>query len=85
MKWGFKGFLSVTGWILSVSVDMHYVAESFEDACALAVNGGTDMHMHGPHFLEAVVNLVENGVIPQSRVDAACAKILLAKFKLGLF
>ena len=82
---GFQGFF-VSDWMdIERLVDMHYVAESFEDACALAVNGGTDMHMHGPHFLEAVVDLVENGVISKSRVDAACAKILLAKFKLGLF
>lgn len=82
---GFDGFF-VSDWMdIERLVDMHYVAETLKDACALAVNGGTDMHMHGPHFLEAVVDLVEEGVIPQSRVDEACEKILLAKFKLGLF
>ena len=40
------------------------------------------MNMHGPEFLEAVVSLVEEGKLEESRIDYACEKM---KFELGLF
>ncbi len=84
-EYGFDGFI-VSDWLdIERLVDLHHVAEDFTEACYLAVDGGTDMHMHGPGFLEAVVSLVEEGRLSEERIDAACAKILLAKFKLGLF
>ena len=41
--------------------------------------------MHGVDFPEAVIALVKEGKLPISRVNDACSKILMAKFKLGLF
>ena len=51
----------------------------------MAVDAGIDMHMHGPDFLEAVRDLVLEGKLSEDRVNEASKKILLAKFKLGLF
>ena len=82
---GFEGFF-VTDWLdIERLVDLHHVAENFKEACGYSVNAGTDMHMHGPLFLDHVVSLVDEGIIKESRIDYACSKILLAKFKLGLF
>jgi beta-glucosidase len=44
-----------------------------------------DMHMHGPLFPEAVIELVKEGKLDEARIDEACRKLLTAKFKLGLF
>ena len=41
--------------------------------------------MHGPQFGQYVLELVNEGKLPVERVDYACAKILEAKFRLGLF
>ena len=41
--------------------------------------------MHGPSFLRPLVELVEEGLISEERIDRAAKSILLAKFKLGLF
>ena len=44
-----------------------------------------DMHMHGPYFLEYIVELVNENRISEERINESARKILLAKFKLGLF
>lgn len=84
-EYGFSGFY-VSDWLDIERLELlHYVAEDFAEATRLAVDAGIDMHMHGPDFLEAVEALVVNGKLPEARVDAACAMILEAKFRLGLF
>ena len=84
-EYGFEGFY-VSDWLDIERLErLHHVVADFESAVFRSVDAGIDMHMHGPHFLEAVVDLVASGDLPESRVDAACAKILEAKFKLGLF
>lgn len=84
-EYGFKGFF-VSDWLdIERLEDLHRVAKNLEEASALAVNAGTDMHMHGPDFLESVLQANEAGVVPIERIEDACRKILLAKFKLGLF
>ena len=81
----FDGFY-VSDWLDIHRIEtLHFVAENFKEACFLAVGAGMDMNMHGPHFLEAVTELVEEGRLSESRVNYACEKILRAKFNLGLF
>ena len=84
-EYGFEGFF-VSDWLdIERLADLHRVAKNLDEASALAVNAGTDMHMHGPDFLESVLKGIELGIIPEERINDACRKILLAKFKLGLF
>ena len=84
-KWDFKGFY-VSDWLDIERLEtIHRVARNFKQAVYLAVDAGIDMHMHGPHFPEMVVELVNEGKLSVHRVDYACSKILEAKFKLGLF
>ena len=83
--WGFEGFY-VSDWMDIERIEtLHHVASSLKEASYLAVNAGMDMHMHGVDFPEAVIELVKEGTLPISRVNEACSKILMAKFKLGLF
>ena len=84
-QWGFNGFY-VSDWMDIERIEkLHFVARDFKEATLLSVDAGMDMHMHGPHFLENVVELVNEGKLSISRIDEACEKILEAKFKLGLF
>ena len=83
--WGFEGFY-VSDWMDIERIEtLHHVANDLKEASFLAVNAGMDMHMHGVDFPEAIIALVKEGKLPISRVDDACSKILMAKFKLGLF
>ena len=84
-KWGFDGFY-VSDWNdVSRIASLHHTANDFKEASFLAVDAGLDMHMHGPKFQEYIVELVESGKLNKTRVEEACAKILEAKFRLGLF
>lgn len=79
---GFRGFL-VSDW-LGVS-QLH---PDFEEAICLAINAGLDMVMvpfEWERFIRAVEAAVEAGVIPASRIDDACRRILRVKAALGLF
>ena len=85
VDWGFKGFY-VSDWMDIERIEtLHHVANDLKEASYLAVNAGMDMHMHGVDFPEAVIELVKEGKLPISRINEACSKILMAKFKLGLF
>jgi len=84
-EWEFDGFY-VSDWLDIERLEtLHKVARNFKEAVYLAVDAGIDMHMHGPNFPELVVELVNEGVLSEERVNYACSKILEAKFKLGLF
>ena len=83
--WGFEGFY-VSDWMDIERIEtLHHVANNLKEASFLAVNAGMDMHMHGVDFPEAIIELVQEGKLPISRINEACSKILMAKFKLGLF
>ena len=84
-EWGFDGFY-VSDWLDIERLEtLHKVARNFKEAVYLAIDAGIDMHMHGPNFPELVVELVNEGVLSEERVNYACSKILEAKFRLGLF
>lgn len=80
---GFKGFVvSDWGGVKQLS-DSTYALQ-----VAHAINAGIDMIMVPDKYvanINAIVNDVNSGLIPQSRVDDAVTRILNAKFALGLF
>ena len=81
----FKGFI-VSDWMDIERIHtLHKIAENTKDASFLSVDAGMDMHMHGPYFLEHVVELVKENKISEKRINESVRKILLAKIKLGLF
>ncbi|GJM33947.1 MAG: beta-glucosidase [Saprospiraceae bacterium] len=84
-QWGFPGFY-VSDWNdVSRIATLHHAAKDFKEASLLSVSAGLDMHMHGPQFQEYIVELVQTGALDLGRIEEACAKILEAKFRLGLF
>lgn len=84
-EWGFKGFV-VSDWMdIEHIYDLHHTATGDKTAFFQSVEAGMDMHMHGPHFYDKIIEWVKEGKLPQKRIDEACKKILYAKFKLGLF
>jgi len=81
----FQGFI-VSDWMDIERIHtLHKTAENPKDASFLSVDAGMDMHMHGPYFLEYITELVKENKISKKRIDESARKILLAKFKLGLF
>lgn len=84
-EWGFKGFI-VSDWMdIEHLYDLHATAENLKEAFYQSIMAGMDMHMHGIHWNELVLELVKEGRIPESRIDESVRKILTIKFCLGLF
>ena len=84
-EWDFQGFV-VSDWLdVERLKTLHRTAPTFKEAVYQSIDAGIDMHMHGPKFLKPLVELVKEGRISESRIDAAVRPMLLAKFRLGLF
>lgn len=82
---GFKGFV-VSDWKdVERLVDKHAQVSTEKEAFIRSVSCGIDMRMHGPDFIDVIQYAVEQGIISEKRIDAACRPVLEAKFRLGLF
>ncbi len=84
-----KGELGFTGFVVSDWAGVKQLPDStYAGQVARAVNAGIDMIMVPDKYVDtinAIVNGVNAGTIPQARVDDAVSRILDAKFALGLF
>ena len=84
-EFNFSGLI-VSDWMdVERLYSLHHVAKDFKEACLLSINAGLDINMHGPNFYEEVLALIKEDKISINRIDNSVKKILLAKFKLGLF
>ena len=80
---GFSGFI-VSDWrgMDQINPDDYYAS------IVTSVNAGVDMNMvpyEYVNFIETMKQAVNNGDIPESRLDEAVRRILRVKFALGLF
>lgn len=64
---------------------VHGAAASQKEAAAGALRAGLDMDMTSDCYSRHLVELVENGTVPEELVDRAAANILRIKMELGLF
>jgi beta-glucosidase len=82
-QWGFGGFV-VTDYTAIMEMEIHGVGNKAK-AAELAVNAGADMDMVSEYFIDELPALVKDGKVKEETIDAACRRILEAKYKLGLF
>jgi beta-glucosidase len=84
---GFQGMI-VTDWEdIKRLHDRHNVASTPREAVAMAINAGIDMSMVPSDFsfYDLLIEAVKKGEVPMSRIDDAVKRILILKYKLGLF
>ena len=82
-QWGFDGFV-VTDYTGIYEMIAHGVGD-FEAVSVQALKAGIDMDMVSEAFIGNVKNALEKGLISIKDIDAACRRILEAKYRLGLF
>lgn len=83
--WGYRGTL-ITDWDnVGRSVWEQKVKPDYVQAAADAVKSGNDLVMTTPKFYEGAIEAVKTGLLDESLIDAAVARILALKFRLGLF
>ena len=82
-QWGFKGFI-VSDYTGITEMVNHGMGDN-KRVAELALNAGIGMDMVSEEFLKHAAEVVKEGKVSTITIDAACRKILEAKYKLGLF
>lgn len=82
-RWGFDGFIvSDYG---SISEMVEHGMGNLQQVAAMAINAGVDMDMMGNAYLATLEQSIAQDSVAMSVVNAACRRILAAKYQLGLF
>lgn len=82
-QWGFKGHVvSDCGAICDIHIN-HKVTNSSEESAALAVKNGCDLNCGETYH--HLLNAVKLGLISETEIDIAVSRVLLTRFKLGMF
>ena len=82
-EWGFDGYIVSDCWAISDFHTFQNYTETPVESAAIAVKRGTDLNC-GITFNHLAL-AVEEGLITEHDLDVAVRRIMLARFKLGLF
>ncbi len=89
-EWGFEGF-AVSDWEDFIMLhSVHKVASTRKEALVMAFNAGVDMSMVPNYkdfkeYCQLFGEAIEDGAITMQRLNDAVYRILLVKYRLGLF
>ena len=84
-EWGFDGYLTSDGDGLQMLVGTHHVAYDMADAARQGLAAGIDYDLSEGTVYATLINQVKKGLVQESEVDRAVARVLTTKFRLGLF
>jgi beta-glucosidase len=89
-RWGFKGYVTTDCGAMSNMVDQHHYVKTPGEAIAAALDAGVDMECGWFSAYPDIANnylegAVKQGLVSEAVVDRAVARILAARFKLGMF
>ncbi|WP_218849757.1 glycoside hydrolase family 3 N-terminal domain-containing protein [Winogradskyella vidalii] len=83
-EWNFKGLVVSDYTSINEMIQHGFAADSI-DAARIGMNAGVDMDMMGHVYRLHLKKLVEENKVSEAFINDACKRILMAKFKLGLF
>ena len=82
-KWGFGGFVVTDYTGINEMID-HGLGD-LQKVSSLALKAGIDMDMVGEGLATTLKKSLSEKKVTQAEIDAACRRVLEAKYKLGLF
>lgn len=82
-QWGFNGFV-VTDYTGITEMIDHGIGD-FQTVTARAINAGVDMDMVSEGFVKTLKQSIQEGKVSMETLNTACRRMLVAKYKLGLF
>jgi len=82
-EWRFQGYVVSDCWAITDFHQGHRVAADEVESAALSLRAGTDLAC-GPEYA-SLVAAVRRGLVREADVDTALARLLRARFRLGLF
>jgi beta-glucosidase len=84
-EWGFKGLVVSDYNGINNIQNLHKVTPSLDEAGLLAFKAGVDLETPDPGGFKNLKQMVTNGKISMKELDEVVTRILIAKFRLGLF
>jgi beta-glucosidase len=86
-EWGFSGYVTSDADGLDALVIAHHVAHDDAEAARLGLAAGVDydLELSNAGVYRSLVEQVKQGLAPERSIDKAVARVLAAKFRLGLF
>ncbi len=86
-EWGFRGYITSDADGLERLIDAHHVAHDKAEAARLGLAAGVDyaLELSYDGVYRTLTEQVKQGLVPESMLDKAVARVLAAKFRLGLF
>ena len=82
-RWQFQGM--VVSDYTSVNEMTPHGLGDLQQVASLALNAGLDMDMVGEGFFRTLEKSLEEKKVTLQQIDQACRRVLMAKYKLGLF
>jgi beta-glucosidase len=84
-EWGFEGIV-VTDWNnVGTLVTSQKICADYAEAATVAIRSGNDLIMQTPEFMQGAIDAIDRRMLQESEVDAVVRRILLLKFRMGLF
>jgi beta-glucosidase len=84
-EWGFDGLIVSDYFAVEQLKSLHSVVDSDAAAARLALESGVDMELPDPKLYPLLAAQVKSKAIPIALIDKSVARVLRAKFELGLF
>lgn len=86
-EWGFRGYVTSDADGLALLMQAHHVAHDIPEAARLGLLAGVDydLELGNAGVYRTLPEQIRTGLVPASALDRAVARLLMAKFRLGLF
>ena len=84
-EWGFKGVMVSDYFAIKDVSTLHKITPSIDEAGLLAFKAGVDMETPDPDGFRNLKQFVDNGKISMKELDEVVTRILITKFRMGLF
>jgi beta-glucosidase len=84
-EWGFKGVVVSDYNAINDLVGQHKITASLEEAGLLAFKAGVDVETPDPGGFENLKKYIASGKILMAELDEKVNRVLIAKFRMGLF
>ncbi len=82
-EWGFAGYVVSDCWAIMDIYTSHGTADTPAAAAAISVTAGTDLNCGVTY--DSLVPAVRQGLLAEAQIDTAVARLLRARFRLGMF
>lgn len=84
-EWGFKGIVVSDYFAIDMLCQYHRLAKDKAQAAMYALEAGIDIELPKIDCYKELKHLVQSGVVSENLLDEAVLRVLIMKFKLGLF